>query len=426
MKTRTSSKTINDLNAILDIEQNLTGKSYLKALIKNTARILNIKYVLVGKSTGPDNRQVKTEIVWADTDFGDNFVYDLKGTPCDNVLSGNRVCVFPNEVASQFPEDTLLKEMGVSSYIGAPIITPEEELSSLLVLLDDKPIINVDYFKSIIDFLAMRASTEMERYKIEESLKQRVSEQTVELETANEKLQNVLEDLEESIAAKNRFFSIIAHDLRSPFIGLIGFTEMVMNNFENFSKDDLKGIFKEINSSGNILYNLLENLLHWSMTQTGSLPFNPKRYNLNKLVNEVLLILEQNARVKDIELEVVVSEGVYAEFDIDMLKSALRNLLSNAIKYSHPGSRVTLEVIKENDFTHVSVIDRGKGIKPEDLEKIFQIENIHSTQGTAGESGTGLGLILAKEYVEKNGGQIRVESEPGKGSRFSFAIPVVL
>jgi GAF domain-containing protein len=183
------------LQEVLQIEQRVSGLEYLRQFAKNIAQTFASKYVLIGHAIKPDYKRVQTDVVWADKDFFDNFVYDLKDTPCENVLSGNRVCLYTSDVAHRFPKDKLLAEMGVESYIGAPMVTVDGKLSGILVLLDDEQIIDTDFYSAIVEFLAVRAGTELERYFIEENLKQQVSERTIELERSNNELQKALSEI---------------------------------------------------------------------------------------------------------------------------------------------------------------------------------------------------------------------------------------
>ena len=195
MKSFDPQEIIKALQAILHIEQHISGLDYLKEFAKNIAVTFETKYVLIGHAMQPGNESVKTDVVWADGNFVENFVYRLKGTPCENVLSGNRVCIYPNEVADKFPEDKLLDDMGVKSYIGAPIVTAEGQLSNILVLLDDKPVHDIDFYGAIVEFLAVRVEAELERYYIEDKLKQQVAERTKELEKSNRELQQALTEI---------------------------------------------------------------------------------------------------------------------------------------------------------------------------------------------------------------------------------------
>jgi len=195
MKSFTPQETIKTLNLILDIDQNVSGINYLRHLVRNIASIFEVKFVLVGKAVPPENNSIQTDVVWAINDYQDNFTYSLENTPCENVLSGNRVCVYSKEVADKFPEDKLLLEMGVESYIGAPVLTEKGRLSGIIALLDDKPVKNVDFYKAVVEFLAVRIAAELDRFYIEEELKRQVVEKTSELEKANQELKNALAEI---------------------------------------------------------------------------------------------------------------------------------------------------------------------------------------------------------------------------------------
>ena len=188
MRSFAPQETIETLNTILDIEQGISGIDYLKELLKKIAKAFEIKYVFVGHVIASENDEIQTDVVWGDNGYYDNFIYRLKNTPCENVFSGNRVCIYPKNVADEFPKDKLLVEMGVESYIGAPILKNEGELSGILVFLDDKPVKNADFYTAVIEFLVARVGVELDRFYIEEELKSQVFERTSELEKTNQEL----------------------------------------------------------------------------------------------------------------------------------------------------------------------------------------------------------------------------------------------
>jgi hypothetical protein len=190
-------KTIAVLHKIFTIEQQLSGMNYLKILVKNIAQVLEIKYVIIGHAIEPEKKSVQTDVVWAGDSYGDNFVYKLVGTPCEIVFSGNRVCGYPDKVAATFPEDLLLEEMGVESYFGAPILDANGRLKWLLVLLHDQKIENQNFYTAIIEFLAMRVGTELDRFYIEKSLKKQVAKRTHELENSNKELKEALNNIKQ-------------------------------------------------------------------------------------------------------------------------------------------------------------------------------------------------------------------------------------
>ncbi len=235
-------------------------------------------------------------------------------------------------------------------------------------------------------------------------------------------------ELRESNATKDKFFSIIAHDLKSPFNSMLGFSEILNENFDEYSTEKKKRFIWIINEGLQNTLKLLENLLQWSQSQKSIINFNPEKINLYLIVKEICDLLNQSAEKKSIQLINRIAENIYVEADKNMLAIIIRNLLSNAIKYTHKHGEVTIKtflVPNENNIQYVgiSVSDTGVGIPKETQSKLFDIGENTSTKGTEKETGTGLGLILCKEFVEKHGGKIWIESEVGKGSSIFFTIP---
>ena len=195
MKSFNPKETIKVIRSILDIDQNLTGMSYLRIIVKNIGKTFNTKFAFAGHRLESEKQTIKTDVVWAGNNFVENFNYELRNTPCENVMSGNRVCVYTNDVVNLFPKDELLKQMGVESYVGAPILDTNRKLSGILVLLDDKGIDDVEFYTAIVEFLAMRVGAELDRHYIQESLKRQVIERTGELERTNQNLKRALTEV---------------------------------------------------------------------------------------------------------------------------------------------------------------------------------------------------------------------------------------
>lgn len=229
--------------------------------------------------------------------------------------------------------------------------------------------------------------------------------------------------LQELNAMKDKFFGIIAHDLKNPFNIIFGFTEILLHEFDTLSREDKLRFIREIDKSSRQTFKLLENLLYWSRSQTGRMDFKPKVLNLTWMIKETFSVFESLAKNKNISLSTNATDDVEAFGDEEMIKTVLRNLISNGIKFTNSGGKVSVLLKSIDGNKEITVEDTGVGIKEETKEKLFSIENVSTSDGTHGEKGTGLGLILCKEFVEKNGGTIRVESEIGKGSKFIFTIP---
>jgi PAS domain S-box-containing protein len=231
------------------------------------------------------------------------------------------------------------------------------------------------------------------------------------------------ERLRELNATKDKFFSIIAHDLKNPFNDLMGFTQLLALNIDKYDKTKIEQFTHIIHQSSKLAYNLLENLLDWSRSQTGTLKFKPEKISVGQLINENIDLLESTARNKNIEIYSEVNEKTYAFADKNMVRTIIRNLISNAIKYTDQGGHIRI-LSHCNKKCEVSISDSGIGISPENIDKIFKIDESFSTLGTEREKGTGLGLILCKEFVEKNGGKLKIKSKPNEGSTFTFTLPL--
>jgi len=245
-----------------------------------------------------------------------------------------------------------------------------------------------------------------------------------QLSDANIKLRNSENNLRELNATKDKFFSIIAHDLKNPFHALFGFSEEMYKNIDNLNKREIREYGKAIHEASQNLYNLLQNLLKWSRTQLGSIVIKPQKLALQPATDQIISLMKINAEEKNIQVENAIDSNIQAYVDQNVYETVVRNLLSNAIKFTNKGGRVKITSEMHNGSTHVSVSDTGQGIHQEHLRNLFSIKNNLSTQGTSNEQGTGLGLILCKELIEKSNGQIWAKSTPGKGSTFKFSLPV--
>lgn len=225
-------------------------------------------------------------------------------------------------------------------------------------------------------------------------------------------------------AAKDKFFSIIAHDLKNPFNSILGFSEYLIELVDEKNYDQVGEYANIIRQSSLRAMDLLMNLMEWALSQSGRIDFKPEPFEINTIVDEVLLLMKDNAEQKSILLTNKLSSGLYVNADKAMLSTVLRNLLSNALKFTQPHGKITVtSVVQQNEFT-ISVSDTGVGISAERIHSLFKISEGYSTQGTQKEKGTGLGLILCKEFIEKNNGKIWVESVVGTGSTFCFSLPL--
>lgn len=231
-------------------------------------------------------------------------------------------------------------------------------------------------------------------------------------------------ELKEANASKDKFFSIIAHDLKNPFNALLGFSDLLMANYKNMEPQEIEEQLQMLSSASHQAYNLLEDLLMWSKAQQGKITFLPQKIIINDIFDEIQSNLENVAAKKSISVKFDDYPDTALYADLNMLKTILRNLISNAIKFSPRGSDVKVQVDTENEFARISVSDKGIGISEKNLSRLWQLSEQFTTKGTENEDGTGLGLVLCREFVEKHGGKIWAASEQGKGSDFMFTIPL--
>ncbi|MFU8861003.1 MAG: ATP-binding protein [Cyclonatronaceae bacterium] len=222
---------------------------------------------------------------------------------------------------------------------------------------------------------------------------------------------------------KDKLFSIIAHDFRSPFAGCLGLLEMVLEDLDSFSTDDLRKMLEMIYNQSQSTYQLLESLLEWALTQQNRINFSPEKTDLHHIAEMTLFALNSNAENKNIRLLNRIKKGTFVHADKNMLRTILKNLLSNGIRFTKPGGVVDIWAEIKNRFIEISVTDNGIGIQKKSQKRIFDIDYQYIGKGTEGEKGTGIGLHVCREFVDRHGGSIAVDSEPGKGSTFRFTLP---
>jgi two-component system sensor histidine kinase/response regulator len=240
-----------------------------------------------------------------------------------------------------------------------------------------------------------------------------------------DKLTKQYEDLKNMNITKDKFFSIIAHDLKNPISSFVKISDFLVEQFHDLSKDEIKEFMDEVQLSANSVYELLENLLLWSRTQRGLVQFHPMNLDLRTIILNNINLLKMNADTKKINLNYSIESEITIYADPNMINTILRNLITNAIKFTHENGIITVKSYTYDDeFCAISVEDNGIGIPEDKRTKMFNLESSYSTSGTNNEKGTGLGLILCKEFVEKHNGKIWVESTKEIGSTFIFTVPL--
>lgn len=244
-----------------------------------------------------------------------------------------------------------------------------------------------------------------------------------ELRTSRNNLKKINQELEKAIATKDMFFSIMAHDIKNPLWATMGCAETLAKEVDDFDKDEIRELSDVIFRSSTHLMDLLENLLLWSKTQTGTEDFKPQTINLYQVVTKACNVLTESAKSKNIQIHFEIEEDLTMNADENMITTIIRNLVQNGIKFTHHGGSVKVSAKNLAEHLELKVTDSGVGMKPESVEKLFKIEAHHSTKGTDSEKGTGLGLILCKEFVDQHKGSISVQSELNVGTTFALKFP---
>ena len=256
--------------------------------------------------------------------------------------------------------------------------------------------------------------------------RKKVKQANAILQEKNIEINRQKDELIESNATKDKFFSIIAHDLRSPFTSFLGFTQLLVEELDNMTLEEIKTIVISMRKSATNVYSLLENLLEWSMMQRGITRFNPEAIPLSSSIRENLELIMGSAQHKELETHWEIPENLIVYTDPHMVATVIRNLYSNAVKFTPKQGRITISAEKTNpDFVTIFIRDTGIGMNKTLIRKLFRLNEQINRKGTEGEPSSGIGLLLCHEYIEKMGGKIGVESEEGKGSSFFFSLPLI-
>ncbi|MGE5480305.1 MAG: tetratricopeptide repeat protein [Chloroflexota bacterium] len=303
--------------------------------------------------------------------------------------------------------------------------------------LKDRNLIQLRYFIIILALALLLLALLLNRYISRKKSLNLISRKNAQIEEANAELKTMneriteqnaeLEDLNKELvevnASKDKFFLILSHELLNPIRWLSNVANLLIDKLDKMSKAELRGTVELLGVSAKESNLLLEKLLLWAKIHTDRIIFAPEELCLSSLINDNVDLVKARLQEKQITVEVAAASGEHVFADKVMLETIMRNLLNNAIKFSNPGGFIKITSQRNNGFIDVSVMDIGVGIRPENKDKLFRLDVHYTTLGTSKEKGAGLGLILCKEYLEKTGGSIRVESEYNKGSTFTFSIP---
>jgi signal transduction histidine kinase len=325
----------------------------------------------------------------------------IYGFFCETVIGKQDKLLVPDARKNPIWKDNLEVDLNMISYLGFPVNYPDGEVFGTVCVHDNKENNYSEVYKDLMDKMRQHIETDLELLVSNQHLK-------------------------ELNATKDKFFSIIGHDLKNPFNTLLGMSSLLINNADQYSPEKVRRFAQQMHDTSKNAYNLLENLLKWAKVQRGELEPDLKEVDPAGVIREVIELTEPLANSKDINLQTATKGNHTVLADREMLKTTLRNLVTNALKYTYSGGTVIISTQKSEGYLQFTVSDTGMGIPPEYLDRLFEIDCKLSKEGTGKEKGTGLGLILCKEFVEKQGGEIWVDSEPGKGSEFHFAIPLMM
>jgi len=426
------------------ITDNLFSDNELKNLLENDNNFLSVDEF---ELSSPDNSNSKWKILIVDDEPDviaitklalDNFEYDNKKIIFFEAYSYNdaiKILKTEKDIALVFI-DVVMK----NNHDGLQLVKfiREEQKNNLIHIIlrtgqpgyaPEKEIIsnyNINFYQTKADLTerklhtlttsSLRSYDALKKVKnYSQTLEKEVVLRTKELLQKNKELKKVN-------ATKNKMFSIIAHDLVNPFNSLIGFTELLKDNCRTFDIDKIQTFANILYETSDNTYKLLSNLLEWSRAQTGKIKYKPKITDINSLIKSNIELLRNQAKSKSIKIIYDELKDAKAFCDSNMVNTIIRNILSNGIKFTKNGN-VTVKIKTEPRYCIISIEDTGIGIDNKKVNKLFSSENV-STDGTSGESGTGIGLLLCKEFIDKNNGQISVESRINKGSKFIIKLPI--
>ncbi len=326
--------------------------------------------------------------------------------------------------------DYVFTHFGENDFFGEYSLIDSSVRSATVTVIKDVEllILEREVFDSFVDKnnkLALKILKSLiKRLRKNNVLEEQLNQQNAEIRKNRDKIDGQRKELEEINITKDKFFTIIAHDLKNPFNAVIGLSELLLQRYDAYSDDKIKFFITQINKNSNNAYNLLENLLQWARSQTGKLKVELEKINLFDITTNIFTLYLEKANEKEVELVNNIDTNTNVFADNNMTKAVIRNLVSNALKFTSSNGKIAISDKVNDGKVTICVSDTGIGIPKENIDKLFKIDSNISTQGTAKELGTGLGLVITKEFVEKNGGKIWVESIVNNGAEFYFTLPV--
>ncbi len=395
-------------NSVLIVDDSRLNREYIGGFFQNKG--INLRYATNGKEALSEVEKEAPDLILLDV-----IMPEIDGyTVCEILKKNESTMHIPIIFLTSMNETKdLLKgfAIGAVDYVNKPF-KQEELVSRVVTHLELKK--SRDLIEEQKKQLHLKNLSIMEHSKIVEQLNEQM------------KSQNII--LQEVIDTKDKFFSIISHDLKGPLGNIISFTDLIITGYYSFSQEKLLSIIRKLKEATISSTKLLENLLQWARSQTGTLTINPVKLEICHLIREIISSIKDKAILKGIQLEIPIEEEFFVYADESMLTTILRNLISNAIKFTPTGGTISVLVtpnLNDASYIQVEVNDTGIGIDESTIDTLFAIDKNRSKPGTNGEKGSGLGLVLCKEFVEKNNGKLTVKSKLGKGSSFRFTLPSV-
>lgn len=326
---------------------------------------------------------------------------------CAHAILHDNLFVVSDAAADErfFDNPLVTGEPNIRFYAGAPLITHDGYALGTICTMDHVP----------------REISEDQTKALKNLAKQVIY--LFELRHSNLMLTKSSNKLNKTLAKKDKLFSIISHDLKSPFTGILGLSEILKSDYESLSQVEIEEVVNGIHSASTDVLNLVENLLNWSLLERDLFKYNDEKFDLNEIIKNNYSILKGNAAFKKIKININSEPELWVSADKTMINSVVQNLIGNAIKFTPENKTINISAVKSKGEIKTIVEDTGAGMDEDTIQQLFNKNINNSLPGTRGEKGTGLGLILIKEFIEKNNGSLKIESEFGKGSKFTFSLP---
>lgn len=386
-----------------------TGSDFFRELVRHLVSALNMRCALVGELTDSSKTRVRALATWCDKAYLNNIEYQLLSAPCINFDNSGAIVAYASNVQNEFPDCSLLKDLDAQSYLGVPLLSSYGDPLGVLVVIDNKPLFDINHARFTLTIFASRASAELERRQSDEALLAAMRKADI----ANQ--------------AKSAFLAAMSHEIRTPMNIVLGSTELLLNTHLNKHQHRFASLIK---NSGDSLLSLINDILDYSKIEAGEMSLTNSDFDLRDFVRDVVHSLKTLAQDKSLKLACKISSGAAKIWHGDpaKLRQILFNLIGNAIKFTeHGGIDVNAKIIsKKQDVSTIEfrISDTGVGIQPEFQQKLFDAFTQADNTTASKYGGTGLGLAISKRLVKLMGGDIGVTSKVGKGSTFRFTILV--